>query len=262
MVARSDGSPDDAADVVLLDIRNQIAHLTLNRPRVLNAINGAMRMRLTQALQELDQDPEVRVIVLGGAGRSFCAGNDLRESATAGTDIAEQRAEEYFALYDTVRRLTKPMIMRLHGHCTGAALQISLVADLRIAGASAKIGMTELNVGMPVVIGSSLLLAVVGEAVMKRLILLADFVSAEHALALNLVHEVVDDGVLDARIDEIAAGLATRSTGAIALTKAWWLQITDTLIDKTWQYARDNRAMLAAARSADIPARFRAPDGR
>jgi hypothetical protein len=76
------------------------------------------------------------------------------------------------------------------------------------------------------------------------------------------VHEVVDDGVLDARIDEIAAGLATRSTGAIALTKAWWLQITDTLIDKTWQYARDNRAMLAAARSADIPARFRAPDGR
>jgi enoyl-CoA hydratase/carnithine racemase len=84
MVARSDASPDNSADVVLLDIRNHIAHLTLNRPRVLNAINGAMRIRLTQALQELDQDPEVRVIVLGGAGRSFCAGNDLRESATAG----------------------------------------------------------------------------------------------------------------------------------------------------------------------------------
>ena len=68
-------------DVVLLERRDKVAWLTLNRPNVLNAINSAMRQRLTALLQDLDQDPSVHAIVLGGAGRSFCAGNDLRESA-------------------------------------------------------------------------------------------------------------------------------------------------------------------------------------
>lgn len=250
-----EAAPDEA-NVVLLERRDGIARLTLNRPRVLNAVNSAMRRRLTALLQELDQAADVRVVVIGGAGRSFCAGNDLRESAGDSIELAEQRSEEYFLLYDTVRKMTKPLIIRIHGHCTGAALQIALLADLRIAGSNAKIGMTELNVGMPVVIGSSLLLAAVGDAVMRRLILLADFVPAEQARTLNLVHEVVADDALDLRVADIARELAERSPAAIKLTKAWWNEITAPLIDKTWSYARDNRAMLAAARKADIPARF------
>jgi enoyl-CoA hydratase/carnithine racemase len=249
-------SESSTADIVLLERRDNVAWLTLNRPRVLNAINSEMRQRLTTLLQNLDQDPDIRAIVLGGAGRSFCAGNDLRESSEGDLALADQRSEEYFLLYDTVRKLGKPLIIRIHGHCTGAALQIALLADLRIAGSDAKIGMTELNVGMPVVIGSSLLLAVVGETVMRRLILLADFVPAEQALAFNLVHEVVADNALNARIAEIAQGLAGRSPAAIKRTKAWWNEITAPLIDKTWSYARDNRALLAAARKADIPKRF------
>jgi enoyl-CoA hydratase/carnithine racemase len=250
------GESESSPDVVLLECRDKIATLTLNRPRVLNAINSEMRRRLTTLLENLDKDPDIRTIVIGGAGRSFCAGNDLREGGGNNIDTAEQRSEEYFKLYDTVRYLTKPLIIRIHGHCTGAALQIALLADLRIASSDAKIGMTELNVGMPVVIGSSLLLAVVGETVMRRLILMADFVPAEQALAFNLVHEVVDNDALDARILEIAQGLAGRSPSAIKLTKAWWNEITAPLIDKTWSFARDNRAMLAAARSAEIPKRF------
>ena len=252
----SSESESSAADVVLLERRDGVAWLTLNRPRVLNAINSDMRRRLTALLQNLDQDPDVRAIVLGGAGRSFCAGNDLRESSEGDLALTDQRSEEYFLLYDTVRKLGKPIIIRIHGHCTGAALQIALLADLRIAGSSAKIGMTELNVGMPVVIGSSLLLAVVGEAVMRRLILLADFVPAEQALGFNLVHEIVSDDALDARIAEIAQKLAERSPAAIKLTKEWWNEITTPLVEKTWRYARDNRTMLAAARTANIPKRF------
>ena len=116
--------------------------------------------------------------------------------------------------------------------------------------------MTELNVGMPVVIGSSLLLAVVGETVMRRLILLADFVPAEQALAFNLLNEVVANDRLDARVTEIANGLAERPPAAIRLTKAWWNEITSPLIEKTWSFARDNREMLAEARKANIPTRF------
>src|SRR5215203_1877724 len=133
-----------APDVVLLEHRDKVAWLTLNRPGALNAINSEMRRRLTALLQELDQDSGIRAIVLGGAGRSFCAGNDLRESANDSLELSEQRSEEYFLLYDTVRKLTKPLILRIHGHCTGTALQIALLADLRIGGSDAKIGMTEL----------------------------------------------------------------------------------------------------------------------
>jgi len=244
------------SDVVLMERRDKVAWLTLNRPNVLNAINSEMRQRLTSLLQEVDQDSGVRAIVLGGAGRSFCAGNDLRESANDSIEISLRNSEEYFLLYDTVRKLTKPLILRIHGHCTGAALQIALLADLRIGGSDAKIGMTELNVGMPVVIGSSLLMAVVGETVMRRLILLADFVPAGQALTYNLLHEVVANDSLDMRVTEIANGLAERSPAAIRLTKAWWNEITSPLIDKTWAYARDNRAMLAEARKVDVPKRF------
>lgn len=247
---------ENASEVVLLERRDKIAWLTLNRPKVLNAIDSAMRQRLTALLKQLDEDAGTHVIVLGGAGRSFCAGNDLRESTNDDAEIANQRAEEYFELYDTVRSLTKPLIIRIHGHCTGAALQIALLSDLRIGGSDAKIGMTELNVGMPVVIGSSLLLATVGETAMKRLILLADFVPAEQALSLNLLNEVVPSERLDARITEIANGLASRPPAAIRITKAWWKEITSPLLEKTWAYARTNRKMLAEARKANIPTRF------
>jgi len=253
MNANTDSS---TSEVVLLERRDKVAWLTLNRPKVLNAINSPMRLRLTALLQELDRDASINAIVLGGAGRSFCAGNDLRESANDSLELSDQRSEEYFLLYNTVRTLTKPLIIRIHGHCTGAALQISLLADLRIGGSDAMIGMTELNVGMPVVIGSSLLLAVVGETVMRRLILLADFVPAEQAMSYNLLNEVVTSDRLDARITEIANGLAGRPPAAIKLTKAWWNEITSPLIEKTWAYARENREMLAEARKANIPTRF------
>lgn len=246
-----------APDVVLLERRDKLAWLTLNRPEVLNAINSAMRNRLTALLQDLDQDPSVHAIVLRGAGRSFCAGNDLRESANDSMELAHQRSEEYFLLYDTIRSLSKPLIVSIHGHCAGAALQISLLADLRIGGSDAKIGMTELNVGMPVVIGSSLLRAVVGEAVMRRLVLLADFIPSEQALTFNLLSEVVPNRELDARVTTIASGISERPLAAIKLTKAWWNEITAPLIEQTWSYARNNRQMLAEARKANLPGRFR-----
>jgi enoyl-CoA hydratase/carnithine racemase len=250
---------DASTEVVLLEVRDGVAFITLNRPRQLNALNSQMRLRLTDALVRCNADPAVRVIVLGGAGRSFCAGNDLKESSTEASSTSPTRSEEYFTLYDTIRRLDKALIMRLHGHTAGAGLQISLLADLRIATDTAKIGMTEFNVGMPVVIGSGLLAAVVGEAVMKRLVLLGDFVSGPQALTYNLVHEVVPEDRLDARILEIAAWLASRPEAAVRLTKKGWRELLGDLIDKTWTYARATSEELNAARSGGIPARFGGP---
>ena len=102
-MTRHERTSPGSSDVVLLDRRDKVAWLTLNRPDVLNAINSEMRQRLTALLQELDRDPSVHAIVLGGAGRSFCAGNDLRESANESIELSERRSEEYLLLYDTVR---------------------------------------------------------------------------------------------------------------------------------------------------------------
>ena len=236
-------------DPVLLDVQGRIARLTLNRPDKLNAVDSGMRTGLTRHLCALEEDRGVQVIVLAGAGRSFCAGNDLRQPGSPDA--------EYYELYDALRRSTKAIIVRIQGHCAGAGLQMALLADLRIAAASAKIGMVEFNVGYPVLIGSALLEAVCGEAAMKRLVLLGDFVSGPEAVRLNLATEVVEDVALDARVAEIAEGLAGRAEAAIRLTRQCWSHFSEQRFEAIMTYARALREREPGARTPVLPERLK-----
>ena len=207
-------------------VSERTALLTLNRPEKLNAVTGAMRRELAAALDEAIADPDVRVIVLAGAGRAFCAGQDIAEMKDRSV-VENDRSAEYYRLFDTLRACPKPIVVRWHGHVAGAGLQMSLLCDLRIAGESAGIGMTEFNIGLPVFLGSQLLTAVVGEAAMRRIVLYSDFVPAAEALRLGLATEVHPDENLDARIAEIAAGLAARNPDAVRRTKQGWAETTE-----------------------------------
>ena len=213
--------------VLLVDRHEGVATVTLNRPQVLNALNHEQRNALIAAFADLGADTSVNVIVLGGAGRAFCAGQDQRESATMDAQGAEKRIADYARLYDGMRRTEKPIIARLQGYAAGAGLQLALLSDLRIAARTMKLGMTELRVGSAAILGSALLRAVAGEAAMKRMVLMADFILAEQALALNIVHEVVDDDRLDGRVQEVADTLAKNPPTATRLTKAWWRQMSE-----------------------------------
>jgi enoyl-CoA hydratase/carnithine racemase len=140
---------------------------------------------------------------------------------------ARQRIDDYAALYDAMRALGKPLIAQLHGHVAGAGLQLALLSDLRLAAAGTRLGMTESNIGSAAILGSFLLIPVIGEALMKRLVLHSDFIDAEEARRWNLVHEVVPAEALAARVAEEAAALATKPADGIRLTKAWWRSMSE-----------------------------------
>lgn len=225
-----------------------IARVTLTRPEVLNALNHEQRANLEHALKALDADADVRVVVLAGAGRAFCAGQDQRESATMDAHGAARRIEGYASLYRVMRSLSKPLIARIQGYATGAGLQLALLCDLRIAGPSAKLGMTELNVGSAAIMGSAFLVSVIGEAAMRKLVLLSEFIDAGEARAINLVHEVfADDAAMDARIAKIAEGLAGRPPLGIALSKEWWRVMGDAQFEAAMEHARGAHARNYAA---------------
>ncbi len=229
-------------------VEGPVATVTLSRPEVLNAINHEQRSNLARAFAALDGDADVRVIVVAGAGRAFCAGQDQRESAAMDAHGAARRIEGYAALYRVMRGMTKPLVARIQGYSTGAGLQVALLCDLRIAGPGAKLGMTELNVGSAAIMGSAFLLPLIGEAAMRRLVLLSDFVGAQDALAMNLVHQVLaDDAALDERIAQIAAGLASRPPLGVTLTKEWWRIMGDAQFEAAMAHARAAHARNYAA---------------
>ena len=237
----------DISERLRIEVEDGVATLTLSRPEVLNALNHEQRANLERAFTHFDGDESVRVIVLRGEGRCFCAGQDQKESAAMDAHGASRRIEGYASLYTTMRKLRKPIIARLHGYATGAGLQLALLSDLRIAEEGAKFGMTELNVGSAAIMGSAFLLPVVGESVMRRLVLLSDFVDAREALSMKLVHEVHSSADLDPRIDSIARGLAGRAPLAVALDKEWWRVMGDDLFNAAMEHARSAHARNFAA---------------
>lgn len=215
-----------AAPSLRVEREGGVATIVLDRPAVLNALNQAQRVGLIAQFTALADDPEVRVIVLTGAGRAFCAGQDQRESAAMDAKGAVARIDTYLDLYDAMRRTYKPIIAQVQGFAAGAGLQLALLSDIRIAANTAKFGMTEFNIGSAAITGSFLLKQVVGEVAMRRMVLYSDFVPADEALRLNLVHEVVAPEKLAARVAELASSMAARPVSGIRLTKAWWRTMT------------------------------------
>lgn len=240
-------SIDGVTESLQADLVDGVATFTLNRPQVLNALNHEQRSNLELAFRAAAGDDAIKVVVLRGAGRAFCAGQDQKESASMDADGAARRIAGYTSLYRTMRSLGKSVIACLTGYATGAGLQLALLSDLRIADEQAKFGMTELNVGSAPIMGSAFLLPVVGESVMKRLVLLSDFIDARTALSMNLVHEVHAPERLQERVREIAGSLVPRSPLAVELTKRWWKEMGDALFEAAMDNARSAHAQNYAA---------------
>ena len=226
-----------SSDELRIEQRGAIATVTFHRPQVMNAFDRAQRQRLIEALDALDADDTVRVIVFTGSGRAFCAGQDQHESAAMDAAASARRIDDYMTLYRKVRAMGKPLVARVNGVAAGAGLQIALMCDLRTGSSAARLGMTELKVGSVAVVGSALLLPIIGEAAMRRLVLLAEVLDADESLKLGLLHEVVPEDQLDARIDAIGAQLAAHPPLPLALTKRWWSRMSEELFEQSAQEA-------------------------
>ncbi|MBN9742768.1 enoyl-CoA hydratase [Amycolatopsis sp. A1MSW2902] len=218
------------SETVLLDRRDEIAVLTLNRPEKLNAWTHAMRERLIGHLRELDEDPTCRGVVLTGAGRAFCAGQDLAETAAIRPDdhaAAEAWIDDFDRLYRAVRELRKPTVAAVNGVVAGSGFQYALVADLRIGHAGVTMGQPEVASGIPSITGIWAMWDILGRAKTAEFALTAQLVDGVEAHRLGLLTRLVAEAeVLDAAVAQ-ARAIAALPPGAVALTKARLRELDD-----------------------------------
>ena len=193
--------------------------VTLNRPDVLNAFNRAMHEGFRAALQEAG-DPEVRAVILTGAGRGFCVGQDLNEFREGAQDVGERLRNLYNPSALALRALEKPVVAAVNGAAAGAGLALACACDLRIAGSSAVFVPAFINIGLVPDTGATYFVTrLLGYARAFEWLCSGRRLSAGDAHAWGLVTEVVDDGRLAARAAEVAAMLAALPTRAIGMTK-------------------------------------------
>jgi 2-(1,2-epoxy-1,2-dihydrophenyl)acetyl-CoA isomerase len=193
--------------------------ITLNRPDVLNAFNAAMHAAFRSALEEAG-DPAVRAVVLTGAGRGFCVGQDLNEFKKAAGDIGERLRTTYNPNVLALRALEKPVIAAVNGAAAGAGVSLACACDLRLAAASADFVPAFVNIGLVPDTGASYFVErLLGYARAFEWLCSGHALSAGDAHAWGLVAEVVPEGRLQARAAETAAMLAAMPTRAIGMTK-------------------------------------------
>ena len=192
--------------------------ITLNRPEVLNAFNRAMHGALRAALKEA-ADPEVRAVVLTGAGRGFCAGQDLAEFQDL-PDIRDALESTYHPNVLAIRALEKPVIAAVNGACAGAGLSLACACDIRIASADAALVPGFVGIGLvPDAGGTHFICRLLGAARAFEWMTSNRRLTAAEALDWGLVSEVVEADALQARAAELAATLAAGPTHVIGMTK-------------------------------------------
>jgi 2-(1,2-epoxy-1,2-dihydrophenyl)acetyl-CoA isomerase len=192
--------------------------ITLNRPEVLNAFNRALHMALREALKEA-RDPDVRAVVLTGAGRGFSAGQDLKEFGEAG-NVGDALRETYHPNVLAIRALEKPVIAAVNGVCAGAGLSLACVCDFRIAADNASFVPGFIGIGLvPDAGGTYFLHRLLGASRAFEWMSSNRKLSATEAHAWGLVSEVVKPDALRSRAAELAASYAALPTRGIGMTK-------------------------------------------
>jgi 2-(1,2-epoxy-1,2-dihydrophenyl)acetyl-CoA isomerase len=200
------------ADTVLYEAADAIATITLNRPERLNAMNAELLQAALDALERAAADDEVRVVILTGAGRGFCAGGDLTASDTLGTGPPNSRIRvlrTYMRSSQLLREMPKVTIAAVNGPCAGAGFSWACAADLRYAAASARFVTAFLNAGLSGDFGGTWMLPrIVGRARARELYMLSEAISAEEAERIGLVSKTVPDEELMPYVQKIARKLA------------------------------------------------------
>jgi 2-(1,2-epoxy-1,2-dihydrophenyl)acetyl-CoA isomerase len=215
---------DSSYETILFSIEEGIARLTLNRPDKLNSFNVRMHEEVRGALQSL-RGKGARVLVLGGAGRGFCAGQDLADRAVApggqGVDLGDSIERYYKPLVLTLQELPMPVIAAVNGVAAGAGANIALACDLVVAARSASFVQAFCRLGLiPDSGGTWSLPRLVGTARALGLTLLGEKLSAEQAAAWGMIWRCVDDAEFPAAVDALAAQLAAAPTRGLAATKS------------------------------------------
>ena len=199
-----------AFDTLLLERDGAIATITINRPKVLNALNSQTLDELRRALLELQRDAEVRVVILTGAGgKSFVAGADINELAVQTPTGGREHALAGQHVFDLIENLGKPVIAAVNGYALGGGCELAMACTLRIAADTARLGQPEITLGLlPGYAGTQRLPRLVGKGKAMEMILTGAPIGAEEAQRIGLVNRVAPAADLMAEAKELAAQLA------------------------------------------------------
>jgi enoyl-CoA hydratase/carnithine racemase len=227
-----------------------VAEITLNRPRNLNTFNIPLARELNQALQELDAQDQVRVIILKGAGKVFCAGIDI-------SDLANKSVMEYRELVEimenpliTISRISKPVIAQVHGVATANGAGLVAAADLAIAGENARLGLTAINVGLNCIGPVIPVTRSVGRKRALEMLFFGDLMPAKEALNMGLINRVVPEVDLDKEAHLWAVRLAQKSPLALQIAKKAFYSAADLDYYKAFEYMNEAFARLCSTEDA------------
>ncbi|MGI6453953.1 MAG: enoyl-CoA hydratase/isomerase family protein [Syntrophomonadaceae bacterium] len=205
--------------IVEIKTEEKIGLITLNRPQVKNAIDFVLRQELFEAIVKLENDPEVRVIILTGGPQVFAAGADIA-ALLKNSALETFNRVSLWELTFRMEKCRKPIIAAIAGHCLGGGCELAMACDIRIAAESGRFGQPEINIGIiPGGGGLSRLPRLVGIAKAKEMVFSGKIISAEEALRINLVNKVVPDEKLMEETLKMAQAFAKHSPVALGLAK-------------------------------------------
>ncbi len=243
-----------AYETILSETVDGVLTLTLNRPDVLNAVTDAMLAELQSAFRDAERDAAVRCIVLTGAGRGFCAGQDLnaRGRATDGprVSVGDHLRQGYNPLVRRIRAIEKPVIAAINGVAAGAGANLALACDIRIASETASFVQAFVKIGLVPDSGGTLFLPMlVGMAKAAELAFTGDRIGAAECLRLGLVNQVVPADAFMETTRALAIRLAALPTRAIGLTKRAFNRAMMPDLDAVLEYEADMQTL--ASRTQD-----------
>jgi len=194
-----------------------VAIVTISRPKVLNALNNQTLVELTTCMAGLQADPEVRAIILTGAGeKSFVAGADINELAALSPVEGQAHARRGQLIFDAIEQLGKPVIAAINGFALGGGCELAMACTIRLAADTARFGQPEVNLGLiPGYAGSQRLPRLVGKGIAMEILLTGDMVSAQRAHEIGLVNRVVPAAELMAEARKLAHTLAAKAPIAV-----------------------------------------------
>jgi len=204
---------------IKLEKKKEIGIIMLNRPEARNALNRKMIHELGDALTELENDLQIRVIIITG-NKDFCAGADIKEMDAIKPEEIESFCRWGHKVFDQLENMGKPVIAAINGFALGGGCELALACDIRIAGEGAKFGQPEVNLGLiPGFGGTQRLSRLVGIGKSKEIILTGEIVNAKEAASIGLVNRVEKDEELLAKAEEMAMIVAQKAPIAIKMAK-------------------------------------------
>jgi enoyl-CoA hydratase/carnithine racemase len=240
----------DYKNVVVQIGDDYVAEITLNRPAQLNTFTVPLAKELDQALKELDADTQVRVIILKGAGRVFCAGIDVSDFSTKSTTEFRDWVECMGSPLMTISRISKPVIAQVHGTAAANGAGLVAAADLAVAGEKARLGLTAINVGLNCIGPVIPVSRSVGRKRALELLFYGNLITAQEALSMGLVNRIIPEADLDTETRSWAAILAQKSPVALQIAKKAFYAAADLDYYKAFGYMNEVFARLCSTEDA------------